>query len=403
MKIRKKMIEAAKPENSLQIRRDLRFRDIHGFDPNQMGIFLNERISGSFQITVVPLANGNLAFRYVKQDAEAQLITSTVVGRDASTANRTATILKDNTTSRGIFGKKERIKNPEKLIEDAWMAQEKIGKPQEMELRLDANGEHFFVQTRSVNPETTEDDPEVETNFNNGVQNSFIEESRSFTPTPLLYELASERDQRRDTTLLVADELSWCVEERLFESAYANHPDWYQYLTSQLDLLNDFEPRKVLTPYQESLKKREDKLRAMLKRRYEELGRIAEEASAYTIWLKSTPFLGKQCREIPVTEEIERLRKQIIDCASVVIRGYSNYYTGALGYSHHFQFGSSGPQQIGVYYSSGGMTLPNWVHNRRNEGKNALLNEVKTGDGMEVLFKRGRGISLIPKEISANK
>ena len=85
-------------------------------------------------------------------------------------------------------------------------------------------------------------------------------------------------------------------------------------------------------------------MRNLLLEKYQELLALAEEFPQYT-YLVVNMFLETSVPTI--LNQIGVIRDQLTSCASVQVRGYSNFYSGT-GESHHDAFGSTGPQQISI-------------------------------------------------------
>lgn len=339
------IISLARPEDSLQLRRDIRHRDIKNYDPADMGIYLNEAVDSAVQVTVVPLNNGSLSLRFFSGDEYGMCLRTIEVAPDERYEGDVGYLTW--TTSVDIKG----------MIAEIARAQALFERPQEMEIHIGKSGTFHFVQTKDAIPESTSN--AIIPDELRGISTYAREDiygTRSCMS--LNVERASKRDEVREMPALIIDEGEWIR-------------DHLKYSRKELGRLG-------LSDLQDN----PDMLDGLTKK-YQELMKLAEEMPSYALIIRNMQFQSYANRD-DLSEKVRafgKMRQQLSECASVQLRGESDYYSGLLSASHHYRFGSFGPRQIGITHSRGEVDLP-----------------CETGDQLTIMI-RDRKVSIYTKKL----
>jgi len=339
---RKKIVELARPENSLQIRRDLKHRKIKDFDPQKMGIYINEVVPNHLQITVVPLDDGTLSIRFNQGNRDGKRMCSFSIPRtgeiDKEILDKLTDAIENKYREHPLSIEKTlKIQN---LIREIQRAQSLFQEPQEMEIQLGQDTDHSFVQTKAVNPDTTKPDQIDEEIFEKGIQTfeMHIYHKDEYELRTFYYEKASERDEIRETTSLVINEEQWMKE--------AGIKPQFRFR----DISPEVENHRIQSTMRDNTS--DPRVAEFFLKKYEELMRLAEENDRYTLIINQAT-ISEYFERLPWIDKILKMRQQLMKSASVQIRGYSNYHSGLVQESHHNKFGTCGPKQIVITYTNG--------------------------------------------------
>lgn len=351
------MIDEARPENSLQIRRDIRHNHIEGYDPNDMGVYLNNLVPSKLQITVVPLDDGTMSLRYFgdgyMNDKDLQVFDVTEGNIDPKKLYTLMHYLKES----GYGSAAEPKFDINAFVSEIYRAQALFEQPQEMEIHIASSGNFTFVQTKNTVLESTKHENVDADLFEKGIKD-YIHESemdmamgRQGTPEDYVVERANQTDVVRTTKALIIDEREWVADLLDRWSKWTNF--------GKSDLL------------------RNEAMQTRLMEKYAELMRLAEEYPSYALIIKSMQFDFSpsilQTNINPTFASFSAMREQLSNSASVQLRGSTDHYSGVSAASHHFKFGAFGPQQIGIMHHGGQLHLP-----------------FKNGDDLTVMVKEGK-------------
>ena len=204
---RQKIIEVSSPQHAPAVRRDILLHDISEFDVNDMGIYLNEKVSSLRQITAVPLDDGKISLRYFNNGTpRTDIVDPAVNPRD---------ILQFLVLLGGPTRLTPIMIDLQALVCDIVKAQACFDTPQEFEIHIEIEdlengiGKWVFVQTKSVEPESTLNDEIPGEMFERGVKIYHPNHSSSHP-----YEIirANKRDILRQTQAIVINEEQWLAE-----------------------------------------------------------------------------------------------------------------------------------------------------------------------------------------------
>jgi len=354
MTARRKIVEMAKPENSLQVRRDLRHKGIKDFDPDKMGIYINDLVSSRLQLTIVPLDDNTLSIRFNQGNTDGQNIYTFEIPKTGTIPTELLIKITEKTQSKFFATPIGKI---QLLIKEIQRAQSLFEEPQEMEIHLCHDDEHAFVQTKTVTPETTTSDEIDENLFQSGVQKFGGSEK------------ASKRSEVRETTSLVIDEWKW-MQELGITLPKLPQPIVSKELTHTLirNRLRDNISSQTLA--------------GKLEERYAELMQLAEANAQYTLTINHMVLSEQDSAGQPWAKKILEMREQLIDSASVQIRGISNKRSGIVDDNQHKKFGTCGPKQITITYKDSTLD-PRLVDS--------------TGKKLLIMAKQNTSISLLPR------
>ncbi len=385
------IIEKSKPANSPRVRRDIHQRNIENFNPENMGVYLNEVVPSIRQITVVPLDNGQISLRYFNNDEI-----------------RIEDIDPKNNPPKHIYILEQRgarkiplVVNRQALIEDIKKAQACFDTPQEFEIQIIQDGntdmaKWVFVQAKSVTAESTQNDTIPEKEYDEGAKyyhpNSGTEGDR--------YKVlrANNRDIVRHTSAITIDEAEWIKEwivenikgemqfGRFCPSDRTRFPDGV-YNMSSISIF-DF-----LYAEPECAKVIMDK--------YSELIELATKTGAVTVIKKTTRVTDKYCpivhhdpNSMEYKDEIKktmRLREELLSLASVVFQGMTEGDNDTSA-DHHTVFGGGNIAQITILYQ-GNLSISNiddWKNIKR-------MKKLKDGDCLTVMIKNGVASLHVPE------
>lgn len=193
--VHRRIIEAANPSASLQVRRDIKFRGIEGYVAEDMGVFLNEAIINTRLLTVVPgragirvqFQAGDHPTEYdfsAPEDHARQKLEAMPFGRsDFSIAQLKGEVDKANNAFDG---------------------------EKEYEVLVDWSGQIWFVQART--PEVSKPHDLLKlADWEEGLREYQSKDpaSRFFHAKPFLVSRASTDPEVRETQLLIVDEKTW--------------------------------------------------------------------------------------------------------------------------------------------------------------------------------------------------
>lgn len=338
------IVEQAYPVNCLRIRRDLMSRGIEGFDPEEMGVFVNERVpyqknnkEGKVELVIVPLEDGRLSVRFFGRNYKICAIEIPSEGEvDLAPFVR-------------IFGfEKISVKDISQLVQDIQKGQTVFEEPQEQEIIMDIEGQHVFVQSKRVEPESLEADDIQEDQFDHGLS-TFIDIRNSEGKwadkvSPFTVQRPQTVDQSREMRLLIIDEEQWLIDAGIYEPVpgfmWNEATDKFSKFLSRTGAQSDPDDPEARH------------VRAILIREYHRLLSLAEQHPHYTLWVRNFSiatdevFSGK----VPELEGIDKMREELMDQASVQLRGGNDYFSGQSEANPHVILGANAFSQIGVYY-----------------------------------------------------
>lgn len=386
LKAREEIIELAKPENSLQIRRDIKFRGINDFDPKAMGIFINGYFPSKFQMTVVPLNDGNLSLRYYSYSFDGpcarsvEISSGKLIGAYAEDNIKNIKALKKFHRHKPADTSKVEIKNIPHFLAEIERAQKVFDSPQEMEVHLDQEGDHIFVQSKNVLSEAAGPDVLDNDLFEGGVKGFFVCSFDSWEETGgFVVERVNQRDEVRRTKVIVIDEEKWAIESGLLDP---------RGLPGLIKGEHDLLTYKMKFQSFYSHHSKNEKGVQFLEEKYEEAIKFAEEIEDYTLLVRN--LAASEWYKDDSYESVYKMRKMLMDSASVLIRPYEIDHVAAK----HVKCGTIGPRQIGIYFMRGYLGQPDLVK-VPNEGVRADLMSMKTGEPLLVMMRDNRA-SLLP-------
>lgn len=350
---RRKIVEMAKPENSLQVRRDLKHKGIKDFHPEKMGIYINNLVSSHLQLTIIPLDDKTLSIRFNQGNTDGQDMYTFEIPKTGKIPQELLIKITGKIQSRFSSTPIEKI---QLLIKEIQRSQEGFKEPQEMEIHLGYGGEHTFVQTKTVTPETTTSDEIDEDLFQKGAQKFGGSEK------------ASKRSEVRETTSLVIDEWKWMQELGI------TLPTPPKPVTSK-----EFEHTMIRNRLRDNLSSQA--LANKLAEKYLELMQLAETNAQYTLTINHMGLSEQDSARQQWAKKILEMRQQLIDSASVQIRGISDKRSGIVDDNQHKKFGTCGPKQITITYKT--LTIDPRI-------------EDSTGKQLLVMVKHDSSISLLP-------
>lgn len=342
MAARKEIVEMAKPENSLQVRRDLKHKEIKDFDPEKMGIYINDLVSSHLQLTIVPLDNGNLSIRFYTGDHETQNLHTFDIPKKGKIEQAMIDKFARHIEYQFRPIEHQTIDRVQKMFEEIQRAQSIFEEPQEMELHLDYGHYHTFVQTKRTKPENTKPDKINRKKFKDGIKTfEYYSPDQTQEPYPhhLFLSKASNRNETRETVALVIDEGKW------MESAEIKFPPSFK--KAEPSLRNHI----VASRMRGCIKSPE--IMGKITQQYRELMRLAEENKDYTLIISNMVLSEYSSPDATYIDQILGIRKQLMDCAAVQVRGMSDHDSGITAISHHNMLGSVGPRQIMITYRKG--------------------------------------------------
>ncbi|MBL4694381.1 hypothetical protein JKY72_03360, partial [Candidatus Gracilibacteria bacterium] len=285
--VRARIMEEAKPENSLQIRRNIKFGEIENFDPGQMGVFVNEKLESERQITVVPIADGKVSLRYILDDNHSGPSPGAV---EIDLHHPDCDSLEKMARVRDDWGRhKMIIKDLDQFVSDLKNAQSLLGGEQEMEIHLSGDGDYYFVQSKNT---VTEDGGEIvdDKEFERGVKTYFREEwdfgygSRvthvAGDSNKFMIWRARVVDEVRNTRALVIDELDWVRESKM---RFRYRPEGLNSAANKL--ARDYSPPildRETYGSNPTMREKRDKLQNLMLAKYAELMQLAEDYPEYT-------------------------------------------------------------------------------------------------------------------------
>ena len=332
MDAREEIVRKAWPQNNLTIRRDLNFNQIEGYDPNDMGIFINEFCEGDL-FTITPYDDGCVQIGYVNK------------GYDLNQALGSRKI-DCNNWSEDVA----RITNSD-VREKLLVIMESVSKifavngmNYELEL-IKLVGDTVCVQAKEVVSEETKP-YEIDSDlFKKGVRDYFL--SEAWGNKKFEVEMGASCSQVRECEVIVVDEKAWADEIGI-------------------------NPKKALM---EDFKK----LAEYIQNKWRQLFNDAGNMPLYLCYLKNISISGFGLAD---------LYEQVVNNASVVVRGYSDNQIGS-NISHHVKFGVGGLKQITVMHREQsvveGNSMPKSIKTRLNW---------KTGDKVLVMVKKEKFGSL---------
>ncbi len=379
---RDKMIEMARLENSLQIRRDIKHLLIENYDPEEMGVYVNNLIPRKQQITVVPLSNGQLSLKYDNFES-IDILRDCVPEQDV--IRRVQNIWRGEAVL--CRQKVKTIKNPVQLIKDIQKAQELFVEKQEMEIIIDGEGGYHFVQSRDSETESVELKEIPKDKFNKGMQTSLAmaDKYMPYNGSSVMEKLRclKKTDEIREVRVIRIDELRLLSDAKMFE---------YKGYSNELIEFSDF------ISLADGDRKAE--IFELLKKQYNKLLKLAEQYRQYILLISNMAFFAKNRKDTQGVL-IEQMRGELVKCASVQLRGKSDHESGSMPSYPHIMVSPSGPQQILITYGNEGYTrlfLPRIGPHRitADYGTRIIQDPIRTkidklqnGDKMLVMVKDG--------------